>query len=233
MIARNWIVRNLANGISLLGVLPIAVLFFDDGSRYILPLIVFNNFMDDLDGIVAAKLNIKSEFGAVLDNICDAVAHTAFILTVGMYYGWICGIVGVAAVASMLIRIVSRIVPRAVVGVGSPTNELIRHMFFVLLLARVFSFDVAIVLAAVFTLHTVSMLLPYRMPGLIRSVTKSTFPICLVNVALVVAWLAPYAAPVVTAGFGFTYLYGFVSGGLEWFKADTSIKSNHIAATRH
>jgi phosphatidylserine synthase len=233
MMAREWIVRNLANGISLLGVLPIAVLFFDDGYRYILPLIVFNNFIDDLDGVVAVKLNIKSEFGAVLDNVCDAVAHTAFILTVGMHYGWICGIVGVAAVASMLIRIVSRIVPGSVVGVGSPTNELIRHMFFVLLLARVFSFDVAIVLAAVFTLHAVSMLLPYRMPGLIRSVTKSAFPIGLVNVALVVAWLAPYAAPVVAAGFGFTYLYGFVSGGLEWFKADTSIKTNHIAATRH
>ncbi len=104
-------------------------------------------------------------------------------------------------------------------GAGSPTNELIRHMFFVLLLARVFSFDVAIVLAAVFTLHTVSMLLPHRMPGLIRSVTKSAFFIGLVNVALVMAWLAPYAAPVVAAAFGSTYLYGFVLGGLKWFKA--------------
>ena len=92
-------------------------------------------------------------------------------------------------------------------------------MFFVLLLARVFSFDVVIILAAVFTLHAVSMLLPYRMPGLIRSVTKSAFSIVLVNVALVVAWLAPYAASVIAAAFGSMYLYGFVFGGLKWLKA--------------
>ncbi len=216
---RNRIVRNLANVLSLLGVLPVCVLFLDDGYRYILPLIVFNNIMDDLDGIVAVKLNIKSEFGAVLDNVCDAVAHTAFVLMVGMHYGWICGVLAVAAVTAMLIRVVSRIVPGATVGAGSPTNEMIRHLFFVLLLARVFRFDVVIALAAVFTLHAVSMLLPYRMPGLIRSVTKSAFSIGLINVALVVAWLAPYAAPVVAAAFGSTYLYGFVFGGLKWFKA--------------
>ena len=221
---RNRIVRNLANVLSLLGVLPVCVLFLDDGYRYILPLIVFNNIMDDLDGIVADKLNIKSEFGAVLDNVGDAVAHTAFVLMVGMHYGWICGVLAVAAVTAMLIRVVSRIVPGATVGAGSPTNEMIRHLFFVLLLARVFRFDVVIALAAVFTLHAVSMLLPYRMPGLIRSVTKSAFSIGLINVALVVAWLAPYAAPVVAAGFGSTYLYGFVFGGLKWFKAAKSIK---------
>ena len=218
MKGKDLIVRNLANLISLLGVLPVCVLFLDDGYRYIVPLIVFNNIMDDLDGIVAAKLNIKSVFGAALDNVCDAVAHATFVLMVGMHYGWICAVPGLAAVTAMLIRVVSRIVPGATVGVGSPTNELIRHMFFVLLLARVFDFDVAIVLAAVFTLHTVSMLLPYRMPGLIRSVTKSAFSIGLVNVALVAAWLAPYAAPVVAAAFGSTYLYGFVCGGLKWFK---------------
>ncbi len=226
MEGRDRIVRNLANGLSLLGVLPVCVLFLDDGYRYILPLIVLNNIMDDLDGIVAVKLNIKSEFGAVLDNVCDAVAHTAFVLMVGMHYGWICGVLAVAAVTAMLIRVVSRIVPGSTVGVGSPTNEMIRHLFFVLLLARVFNFDVAIALAAVFTLHAVSMLLPYRMPGLIRSATKSAFSIGLVNVALVVAWLAPYAAPVVAAGFGSTYLYGFVFGGFKWFKADKSVLSS-------
>jgi phosphatidylglycerophosphate synthase len=212
------IVKNLANVISLLGVLPVSLLFFDDGYQYILPLIVFNNVMDDLDGVVAGKLNIKSEFGAVLDNVCDAVAHTLFVLTVGMHYGGICGVLGLVAVTAMLIRVVSRIVPGSIGGTGSPTNELIRHMLFVLLLAREFSFDVASVLAVVFTLHAVSMLLPYRMPGLIRSVANSAFSIGLVNVALVVAWLTPAAAPFVAAAFGSTYAYGFVFGGLKWFK---------------
>ena len=219
MKGRDLIVRNLANVISLLGVLPVCVLFLDDGYRYIVPLIVFNNVMDDLDGIVAAKLNIKSAFGAGLDNVCDAVAHTVFVLMVAMRYGPICGVLGVAAVAAMLIRVVSRMVPGATLGAGSPTNELIRHMLLTLLLARTFSFDVAIVLAVLFPLHAVSMLLPYRMPWLIRSVTKSAFSIGLVNVALIVAWLVPYAAPVVALAFGSTYLYGFVFGGLKWFKA--------------
>jgi len=194
----------LANALSLLGVLPVFVLFLDDGYQYLLPLIVFNNIMDDLDGIAAVKLNIKSEFGAVLDNVCDAVAHTVFVWMVGMHYGSICGVLAVVAVTVMLIRVVSRIVPGAPAGTGSPTNEMIRHMFFVLLLAKIVPFDAAIALAVVFTLHTVSMLLPYRMPGLIRSVAKSAFSIGLVNVALVVAWLAPYAAPVVAAAFGST-----------------------------
>ena len=216
------IVRNLANVISLLGVLAVGVLFFDDGYQYIVPLIIFNNVMDDLDGIVAAKLNIKSEFGAALDNVCDAVAHTVFVLIVGMHHGWVCGVFALVAATAILIRVVSRLVPGATVGAGSPTNELIRHMFFVLLLARLFSFHAEIVLMAVFTLHAASLLLPYRMPGLIRSLTKSAFSIGLVNVALVVAWLFPYAAPVVALAFGSTYLYGFAFGGLKSFKAVSS-----------
>ena len=215
------IVRNLANLISLLGVLPVCVLFLDDGYRYILPLIVFNNVMDDLDGIVAVKLKIKSVFGAALDNVCDAVSHTVFVLTVGMNHSWVGGFALVAATA-ILIRVVSRLVPGATLGAGSPTNELIRHMFFVLLLEELFSFRAEFVLMAVFSLHTVSLLLPYRMPGLIRSLTKSAFSIALVNVALVVAWLFPHVAPVAALAFGSTYLYGLVFGGLKSFKALSS-----------
>ncbi len=58
-IARGLTRRNLANIVSILGVLPLAVLFLDDGFVYIVPLMIFNNVMDDLDGIVANKLNIK------------------------------------------------------------------------------------------------------------------------------------------------------------------------------
>lgn len=136
-----------------------------------------------------------------------------------MHYGGICSLVSLAAATVMLIRVVSRIVPGATVGGGSPTNELMRHMLFVLLLTKLLSFDVASVLVVVFALHTVSMLLPYRMPGLIRSRTTSALSIGLVNLVLVVAWLVPYVAPVVAAAFGFTYLYGFVAGGRDWWRA--------------
>ena len=222
MRGREVIVRNIANVISLLGVLAIGVLFLDDGYQYILPLIIVNNVMDDLDGIVAARLNIKSEYGAALDNVCDAVAHTVFVLVVGMQYGWVCGAFAIAASIAILIRIASRLVPGATLGVGSPTNELIRHIFFVLLLSKFFSFDAESALLTVFALHAVSLLLPYRMPGLLRSLAKSDISIGMINVALVVAWLYPYAAHVIALAFGSTYLYGFVFGSLASFKAQSS-----------
>ena len=46
----------------------------------------YNNFMDDLDGVLAAKLNIRSDFGALLDNVCDAIAHTVVVMAVGMHF---------------------------------------------------------------------------------------------------------------------------------------------------
>ncbi|MGY8768112.1 MAG: hypothetical protein ACKVH8_06755 [Pirellulales bacterium] len=40
--------KNLANVVSILGVLPIALLFLEDGYQYLVPLIIYNNIMDDL-----------------------------------------------------------------------------------------------------------------------------------------------------------------------------------------
>ena len=53
--------------------------------------------------------------------------------------------------------------------------------------------------------------------------TRSAFAVGLVNVALVVAWLAPYLAPFIAAIFIGTYLLSFVTGGIGWFRqADSS-----------
>jgi hypothetical protein len=41
-VQKNFLYRNLANITSILGVLPLALLFFDDGYRYVIPLIIFN-----------------------------------------------------------------------------------------------------------------------------------------------------------------------------------------------
>jgi len=214
--------KNLANIVSILGVLPLAILFSEDGYQYLIPLIVYNNIMDDLDGILARKLNIKSQFGAILDNVCDAVAHTVFVMMVGMHVcmasggvlGGVCVAFSLVAATSLVLRVVSRLNPTAVTGTGSPTNELVRHMLFILLLARMFDVAPAPFLIAAFMLHAVSMLLPYRMPWLIRSLTKSTSAIGLVNVALLVAWLVPYTTPVIAASFLVTYLVSFAAGGL-------------------
>lgn len=214
----NFFWRNIANITSILGVLPLALLFLEDGYRYLLPLIVFNNFMDDLDGVLAAKLNIRSRFGANLDNVCDAVAHVAIALAVGAHFGGILMIVSMIAAGSVILRATSRMDPGRESGNGSPTNELMRHLLFVLLLAQVFGFEPEIYLLFLFLLHAVSMVVPYRMSGLVRGRAKTVTAVALVNVALVIAWLIPAVTPFVAVVFGATYLYAFIAGGSQWLK---------------
>ena len=84
---RNAIYKNLPNIVSILGFAPIGLLLLEDGYRFLIPLIIFNNVMDDLDGLLAARLDLKSSLGAILDNVCDLVAHTLFVLVVGMHFG--------------------------------------------------------------------------------------------------------------------------------------------------
>lgn len=202
--------EHIPNIVSVLGILPLALLFVDDGYQYIIPLIIFNNIMDDLDGILATQLELKSDFGAKLDNVCDAVAHALFVMVIGMHYGLICGFIGLIAVAAILIRVVSRLTSSD--GTGSPTNELIRHVLFTLLLAELFGFDPALLLIAVFIINTISMLWPYSMPYMIRSQAKTVFAVGMVNVLLILAWLIPYATPIIAGMFIFSYLYSFVKG---------------------
>ena len=186
--------------------------------RYLLPLIIFNNIMDDLDGILAAKLDIRSRFGADLDNLCDAVAHVALALAVGAHFGGMVLVFSTVAAASIILRAVSRLNPEVVSATGSPTNELMRHLLFTLLLVQTLGFKPEFVLTIVFILHSVSMLVPYKMSALIRARTKSATAVGLVNVALVVAWLVPIMTLPVAAVFIVTYLYSLVLGGGQWLR---------------
>ncbi len=212
----SFIYRNLANATSIFGVLPLVVLFLDDGYRYVIPLIIFNNFMDDLDGFLAAKLNIRSRFGADLDNVCDAVAHISLALAVGAHFGSLLIAASAIVAGSILVRVVTRLNPKATEGTGSPTNELMRHMLFALLLAGQFDFNPEYILIAVFLIHSVSMLVPYPTPHPIIDRAKSAVTLGLVNAALVAAWLVPIVTPVVTAAFLTAYLYSFIVGFRGW-----------------
>ena len=122
------------------------------------------------------------------------------------------------AAVSIIVRIVSRIDPTAATGRGSPTNELIRHIFFILLLEQTFEFDPTPYLIVTFILHAVSMLVPFKMPYLIRSLTKSAVSIGMVNVALLLAWLLPYATPIIAVLFFVNYLSSFSAGGFRWLR---------------
>ncbi|MFT5486608.1 MAG: phosphatidylserine synthase [Paracoccaceae bacterium] len=213
-LAANFTYRNLANATSLLGVLPLAILFLENGYLYVIPLIIFNNFIDDLDGVLAAKLNIRSRFGADLDNVCDAVAHISLALAVGAYFGNFVIVASAIAAGAILIRIVTRLNPDVVNGTGSQTNELMRHMLFVLLLAGQFGFSPEYILIAVFLIHAVSMLLPYPLPHPIIDNATSATRLGLVNIALLTAWLVPVLTPIIAGAFVTAYGYSFVMGSI-------------------
>lgn len=213
-----FLYKNLPNIVSLLGVLPLTILFFKNGFQYLIPLIIYNNIMDDLDGILAIKLNLKSDFGAALDNVCDAVAHIIFVMALGMHYGVALSIISLVAVATILLRVTSRIASPTKINTGSPTNELMRHMLLVLLAAKYFEFIPVPALITVILLNSISMLAPFPMPYLIRSLTKSATAIGLVNISLLMAWLVPFTMPIIAFCFFASYLYSFTAGGAQWFK---------------
>ena len=214
----HFIYRNLANVISIIGVLPLALLFLENGYRYLIPLIIFNNVMDDLDGVLAAKLDIRSRFGADLDNVCDAFAHTAMVLAVGAHFGGLAFMVSMIAAASIILRTTSRLNPDVVTGSGSPTNELMRHMLFVLLLTQIFDVDPRLYLVLIFILHSATMIVPFKLTVLIRGLAKTATAVIFVNIALVAAWLIPAVTPLIAVAFITTYLYSFIVGGLHWLR---------------
>jgi phosphatidylglycerophosphate synthase len=207
--------RQTANIVSILGVLPIAVLVFEGGGEYLIPLMLYNNIMDDLDGVLATKLGISSAFGARLDNVCDAIAHTVFVMVAATAGGAVTWVAGSIAATAIIVRSVSRLGPRPPGAQGSPTNELVRHVLFILLLTKLADVSAAPFLTVAFAVHAVSMHVTYRMPLLLRSVTSSASAIGLLNVALVVAWLVPYATPVIAAAFILTYVASFIWGAVR------------------
>ncbi len=215
----NGIYRHLPNIVSILGVLPLGILLLDDGFAYLCALIVFNNIMDDLDGILATKLRLCSDFGAGLDNVCDAVAHILIAMVVGAHYGGVVLAFSLLAAVAILIRVVQRLAPSPASGTGTPTNELMRHLLLLSILQGLYEVDITAYLIVAFLLHSVSMLVPFAMPQLVRSMAKSATAVVSVNVALALAWAIPAAAPFVAAAFFGTYLYSFAVGGLGWLRS--------------
>jgi phosphatidylserine synthase len=202
----------LPNIVSVLGTLPIFLLLQERFYAWLIPLILYNNIMDDLDGILASKLNLKSQFGAVLDNVCDGVTHTLIVMTIGFHFGDGIAIISIIATAAILLRVVSRLTTPSLAGNGSPTNELIRHLLLLLLVVEYWGFDPIPWLVVLLVLHSISMLATFPMPYMIRSMSKSATAITLVNIALVVAWLIPMTTTMIAACFGLTYLFAFIMG---------------------
>ena len=122
------------------------------------------------------------------------------------------------AVISIMVRVVSRLIPMSKTGLGSPTNELMRHILFALVVAPYFELAVVPFLSVVFVLNAVSMQVPYPIAFSIRSLATSPAAIGLVNVALVIAWLFPVTALPIGACFAGTYLVSLVAGAFSWIQ---------------
>ncbi len=223
--------RNVANAVSILGIIPLPLLFMSDGYKFVIPLMIYNNIMDDLDGILAVKLGIQSEFGAILDNVCDALAHSLFVMVIAMHHGVVCGAVSVVAILAIELRVVSRLLrPSTAAASGSPTNELVRHMLFILLLTEIYTLDATPYLIVAFILNAISMSAPLPMPYLLRSMTKSAVAIAVINLALLSAWRLPISTPVIAACFFVTYVLSFIAGAIRWLAPP---KPSSAQAERH
>ncbi len=76
-----------------------------------------------------------------------------------------------------------------------------------------FDVDHGLYLIPIFLLHSITMIVPLKLPLLIRGLAKTATMVALVNVTLVVAWLIPSTTPFIAAAFIATYLYSFFIGG--------------------
>ncbi len=218
---------NLPNIVSILGVLPLFILLREDAFVFLCPLIVLNNFMDDLDGVMAKKLSLRSEFGAGLDNVCDAVAHILIAMVVGTYYGGVVLAFALLSAVAILVRVVRRLAPLPAPATGTPTNELMRHLLLLVVLQLSLGFDITPFLVAAFLLNSVSMLVPFAMPHLVRSMAKSATAILGINLALALACFVPVTAPYIAAVVFGTYLYSFAVGGVRRLRRHERMKPGH------
>lgn len=201
-----FIKSNTANIISLAGVAPLALLFLPEPLFWLPLIIVLNNLADDLDGLVAGWLKIRSRFGANLDNVCDAVAHGMITIALAVSVGGLSTFTGLIAACSVILRSTIRLDPACSVK-GTPTNELMRHCLIVILLAQLEIISLQLWLPVIFLFHTVTMLLNYPLPFLIRSFTKSSKAILLLNLVLLIIVVIPLPWIVVSAGFVFIGSY--------------------------
>jgi MFS superfamily sulfate permease-like transporter len=84
-----------------------------------------------------------------------------------------------------------------------------RHIFFVLILSDIFTFNPEYILVVVLILNIISMSSSKKMTTMLRSQAKTAFLVILVNVSLILSLLLPILSPYIAFIFFVTYLYAF------------------------
>ena len=204
-----YIYKNCANLLSLLGVAPLFILFQEGGFQYIIPLIIYNNILDDLDGFVAKKLKIRTQYGGNLDNICDAVAHSIIVISVGIHFEGSLALFSIVAVSSIILRITNRFELGSNFKGGTQTNELMRHIMFILILSELEGFNPSPILALVFVLNSISMLITIPFPFMLVHFTNNSTSLTLFNFSLILAFLVKPLSYIFGGAFLLTYIYSF------------------------
>jgi phosphatidylserine synthase len=204
--------RNVPNAVSLAGVLPLCILLTPAGYALLPILIVYNNLMDDLDGMLARWMGMTSHFGFRLDNVCDAVAHSLIAMAVGAHFGGWTLCASMAPAGAIILRMTSRLRSEGPDGLGSTTNELMRHLLFLLLGAQAFGIPVRGPLMAIFLIHAFTMIAPISMPHLLRSRARSVWAVGAINVSLAAIVIEPRWTPIVALPFVATFVSSFVAG---------------------
>src|SRR5262245_42943480 len=205
---------NLPNVASVLGAAPLVLALGPDGQALLPLLLRYNSAMDGLDGRLARARRAESAFGASLDNLWDAVAHVLLAMAVAGPRGGAAQAASALACAAILLRMTWRLRADARSGCGSTTNELMRHLLFILLAERALGRDLSGLVTAVLAVHAATLVAPFPMPYLIRTLARTPARIALVNASLVAAWLWPPALALAALAYGGSYLVSLGAGAL-------------------
>ncbi|MGH2364996.1 MAG: CDP-diacylglycerol--glycerol-3-phosphate 3-phosphatidyltransferase [Chloroflexota bacterium] len=119
---------SLANGLSLfrLAISPLLLLFFIENTWVrvaVLILFIFGEVSDFLDGLVARRQNLVSDFGKLIDPMADVIFHlTLFLifLSLGFVPGWMVIVLVWREVAVSSLRLMASTDRRLVIAAARP-----------------------------------------------------------------------------------------------------------------
>jgi len=119
---------SLANGLSLfrLAISPLLLLFFIENTWVrvaVLVLFIFGEVSDFLDGLVARRQNLVSDFGKLIDPMADVIFHlTLFLifLSLGFVPGWMVIVLVWREVAVSSLRLMASTDRRLVIAAARP-----------------------------------------------------------------------------------------------------------------